>query len=212
MITGLFDMTEISVRYVLTQDRLIFHFRILNATKFLLENLQFELQTPSSLLVSRNRYTVRQLSTREATTWSVAGELRDFSQCTCQLRISLEAPEGASHSQVVMHSAPFGIALADQLTPDFSLSHVPMRFEYLFAQLDFSIVTTVAQPFSDAKRQLSLRLALILDTEEKLGFAAVTRCGNRLLIALNTKRQMEVRSDSREVINTLRSHLEVSFS
>jgi len=126
----------------------------------------------------------------------------------CQLRLTLEAPLS---EDVIMHSAPFGVSLADQIAPDFSLRNLPLRYEYLFAQLDYSIGTIIiAQTFSEAKKKLAERLALVLETEERLGFAGVTRSGDRLLIAVTSKRMIEVRSDSREVINILRNNLEVT--
>lgn len=66
----------------------VFHFKVVNITKFLLENLTLDLEVSSNLRVrpftnQSNHFNVKSLSTREHATWSVEAKVKSFIDCTC---------------------------------------------------------------------------------------------------------------------------------
>ena len=112
------------MRYTVKQQAqlIVFHFKILNITKFLLENLTFELEVSHNLKVKpfsqeSNTFKVKSLSTREHTTWALVCKINSFTDCTCHLRISLPPNESCSQldEDVVIYTRPFGIALSSLL-------------------------------------------------------------------------------------------------
>ena len=106
------------MRYTVNQTSqlIVFHFQILNITKFLLENMKFYLEISQNLKVKpygqeSNQFKVKSLSTREHTTWTVICKIQSFTDCTCHLKISIPPNESCTQvdEDIVIYSRPFGI-------------------------------------------------------------------------------------------------------
>lgn len=142
MISGIADFVQVSMRYTVMQQAqiIVFHFKILNITKFLLEDLVFELEVSQNIKVKpysqeSNCFKLKSLSTRESATWSVVCKINTFTDCTCHLRISLPPNESctALNENIVIYTRPFGISLTSMLCKNTTFSHSETTFKVCYA-------------------------------------------------------------------------------
>lgn len=90
LLTGIADFVQVLMRYTVEprSKLIVFNFKVINITKFLLENLLVELEVSPNVQVKpfsaeSNVFKIKQISTREHVNWSVAAKLTSFSDCIC---------------------------------------------------------------------------------------------------------------------------------
>eukprot|EP00347_Sterkiella_histriomuscorum_P003068 403365712 len=146
LITGFGDFVQVYVRYTVkpSNQLVVFHFRVINVTKFLLENLTIEFLHSNNMKIKpyqyqSNRVKIDQISTKDSFNWTVVTVAQSFIGCICQLRITMPPNESCTFDDdIVIYSRDFGTSLLSLLSPDTSCSYSKMKYQISFAQLDHS--------------------------------------------------------------------------